>query len=64
MARVRADNDNRYALRASFVDEEGNVIEGDKIVIGASGSRNIDGGAARSVYLPKQLISGGNADNG
>ena len=62
MARVRADNDNRYALRASFVDAEGNVIEGDKIVVRAD--RNVDGGAARSVYLPKQIISGGTADNG
>jgi hypothetical protein len=46
------------------VDEEGNVIQGDKIVIGnivKGGDRNIDGGAARSVYLPKQNINGGTA---
>lgn len=62
MARVRADNDNRYALRTAFVDADGNVIEGDKIVVRTD--RNVDGGAARSVYLPKQIISGGRADNG
>lgn len=64
MPRVRQDNDARYALRTSFVDEEGNVIQGDKIVIGnivKGGDRNIDGGAARSVYLPKQNINGGTA---
>lgn len=61
MPRVRQDNDARYALRTSFVDEEGNVIQGDKIVIGKGGDKNIDGGAARSVYLPKQLINGGTA---
>ena len=61
MPRVRQDNDARYALRTSFVDEEGNVIQGDKIVIGKGGDQNIDGGAARSVYLPKQLINGGTA---
>ena len=60
MPRVRADNDARYALRASFVDAEGNVITGDKIVIKTD--RNVDGGAARSVYLPKQLINGGTAN--
>lgn len=62
MARVRADNDNRYALRASFVDADGKVIKGDKIVV--SSDRNVDGGSARSVYLSKQIISGGVADNG
>lgn len=60
MPRVRQDNDARYALRASFVDEDGKVIEGDTIVI-KRGDRNVDGGAARSVYLPKQLINGGTA---
>jgi hypothetical protein len=60
MARVRRDNDARYALRASFVDENGNVIKGDKIVIGG-GDKNVDGGAAASVYLPKQKIDGGTA---
>ena len=34
MARVRRDNDARYALRASFVDENGDVITGDTITIG------------------------------
>jgi lipopolysaccharide export system protein LptA len=63
MARVRGDNDQRYALRASFVDEDGNVIQGDRIVIGnKGGDKNVDGGAARSVYLPKQLINGGSAN--
>ena len=33
MPRIRQDNDARYALRASFVDEQGNVITGDTIVI-------------------------------
>ena len=33
MPRVRADNDARYALRASFVDTDGNVLDGP-IVIG------------------------------
>ena len=33
MPRVRQDNDARYALRASFVDENGDVIQGDTIVI-------------------------------
>ena len=33
MARVRRDNDARYALRASFVDENGEVISGDTITI-------------------------------
>ena len=61
MARVRGDNDQRYALRASFVDEDGNVIQGDRIVI-SRGNKNVDGGAARSVYLPKQLINGGSAN--
>ena len=62
MPRVRADNDNRYVLRTSLVDGEGNVIEGDKITIRTD--RNVDGGSARAVYLPKQLVSGGRADNG
>jgi hypothetical protein len=61
MARVRSDNDARYALRASFVDENGNVIKGDKIVIGAGGDKNIDGGAAASIYLPTQKVNGGTA---
>jgi hypothetical protein len=59
MARVRRDNDARYALRASFVDEEGNVIQGDKIVVRSD--RNVDGGAAATRYLPKQKIDGGAA---
>jgi hypothetical protein len=33
MARVRSDNDARYALRASFVDTNGDVITGDTITI-------------------------------
>ena len=33
MPRIRQDNDARYALRTSFVDGDGNVIEGDTIVI-------------------------------
>jgi hypothetical protein len=63
MPRIRQDNDARYALRTSFVDEEGNVIQGDTIVIGKGkgGDKNVDGGAARSVYLPKQNINGGTA---
>ena len=40
MPRVRADNDARYALRASFVDEDGNVLEGP-IVIGSSNDPRI-----------------------
>ena len=36
MPRVRADNDARYALRASFVDGSGDVITGDTITIGGS----------------------------
>lgn len=35
MPRVRADNDARYALRASFVDENGNILEAP-IVIGST----------------------------
>lgn len=61
MARVRKDNDARYALRASFVDEDGNVIQGDKIVISAGGDKNVDGGAAASIYLPQQKVDGGTA---
>lgn len=34
MPRVRADNDARYALRASFVDSNGDVIQGDTITVG------------------------------
>lgn len=37
MPRIRQDNDARYALRASFVDENGKVIQGDVIVVPASG---------------------------
>jgi len=33
MPRIRHDNDARYALRASFVDANGDVIGGDTIVI-------------------------------
>ena len=36
MARVRADNDARYALRATFVDDSGSVIETDTITVGTS----------------------------
>ena len=36
MPRVRADNDARYALRASFVDGNGDAITGDTITIGGS----------------------------
>ena len=36
MPRVRSDNDARYALRASFVDENGDVITGDTILIPGS----------------------------
>lgn len=60
MARVRGDNDQRYALRASFVDSDGNVITTNKIVIKTD--RSVDGGAASSTYLPKQLINGGTAN--
>jgi len=59
MARVRRDNDARYALRASFVDENGDVIQGDKIVVRTD--KNVDGGAAASIYLPKQKVDGGTA---
>lgn len=34
MPRIRQDNDARYALRASFVDTDGEVIQGDTITIG------------------------------
>ena len=63
MPRVRQDNDARYVLRASLVDKDGKPIEGDQIVIGggSGGDRNVDGGAARSVYLPNQKIDGGTA---
>ena len=61
MARVRRDNDARYALRASFVDENGNVIEGDKIVILPEADKNVDGGAAATAYLPTQHTDGGTA---
>ena len=43
MPRVRADNDARYALRASFVDAEGNVITGDTIEVGAQGPQGPQG---------------------
>ena len=43
MPRVRADNDARYALRASFVDAEGNVITGDTIEVGAQGEKGDTG---------------------
>lgn len=33
MPRIRQDNDNRYALRTSFVDDNGDVITGDTITI-------------------------------
>ena len=33
MPRIRQDNDARYALRASFVDANGDVIQGDTIPI-------------------------------
>jgi len=33
MPRVRQDNDARYALRVSFVDENGDVITGDTITV-------------------------------
>lgn len=36
MPRIRQDNDARYALRASFVDENGDVITGDTILIPSS----------------------------
>jgi hypothetical protein len=65
MARVRSDNDARYALRASLVDENGNVIKGDKIVIPApavAASKNVDGGAAATAYLPTQNTDGGTAN--
>lgn len=60
MARVRKDNDQRYVLRSSLVDKDGNVIQGDTIVI-PDGDKNVDGGAANSVYLASQLIDGGTA---
>lgn len=40
MPRVRADNDARYALRTSFVDENGDVLEAP-IVIGSSNDSRI-----------------------
>ena len=43
MPRIRQDNDARYALRASFVDGHGNVIEGDTIVIEPPGPGNVFG---------------------
>ena len=58
MARVRRDNDARYALRTAFVDKDGNVIKGDTITI-AQGDKNVDGGAAATAYLPTQKVDGG-----
>lgn len=43
MPRVRSDNDARYALRASFVDGHGDVIEGDTIVIETPGPGSVFG---------------------
>lgn len=60
MARVRRDNDKRYVLREALVDKDGEVIEGDTITI-PDGDRNVDGGAANTVYLASQLIDGGTA---
>ena len=60
MARVRRDNDKRYVLREALVDKDGEVIEGDTITI-PDGDKNVDGGAAASVYLASQLIDGGSA---
>lgn len=40
MPRVRSDNDARYALRASFVDPDGNILEGP-IVIGSANDPRI-----------------------
>ena len=60
MARVRRDNDKRYVLREALVDKDGEVIEGDTITI-PDGDRNVDGGAANSVYLASQLLDGGTA---
>lgn len=60
MARVRKDNDQRYVLRSSLVDKDGNVIKGDTITI-EQGDKNVDGGAANSVYLASQKVDGGTA---
>ena len=43
MPRIRQDNDARYALRASFTDQFGNVIEGDTIVIETPGLGSVFG---------------------
>lgn len=43
MPRIRSDNDARYALRASFVDGHGNVLQGDTIVIEPPGPGNVFG---------------------
>ena len=41
MPRVRADNDARYALRASFVDENGDVLDGPIVIGGSSNDPRI-----------------------
>ena len=55
MPRIRQDNDARYALRASFVDENGNVLQGDKITIQSAGA---DGGMVLSPTEPAGKVVG------
>ena len=43
MPRIRQDNDARYALRASFVDGHGDVIQGETITIETPGPGSIFG---------------------
>lgn len=54
-------NNKQNALTFKTIGGESIVGEGN-IEIQPSGSRNVDGGNAASVYLPTQIINGGNAN--
>ena len=49
-------------LTFKTIGGESIVGEGNIEIQSSGGSRNVDGGSAASVYLPTQVINGGNAN--
>lgn len=60
---VNLNNDKLEAADLKTINGVSIVGTGDlQLSTGGSGSVSVDGGTANSVYLPTQLIDGGNAN--